>query len=59
MILPGNQYDAYSKYERILIEEMKTEIAYIVRHWDDEGQPIQALLVTPDMLSGSGATALL
>ena len=54
-----NRQDFYFELDnRILIEEMKTEIAYIVRHWDDEGQPIQALLVTPDMLSGSGATEL-
>ncbi|MCM8528305.1 MAG: glycoside hydrolase family 15 protein, partial [Lentisphaeraceae bacterium] len=55
-----NRQDFYFELDnRILIEEMKTEIAYIVRHWDDEGQPIQALLVTPDMLRGSGAEKLI
>ncbi|MCM8540146.1 MAG: glycoside hydrolase family 15 protein, partial [Lentisphaeraceae bacterium] len=55
-----NRQDFYFELDnRILIEEMKTEIAYIVRHWDDIGQPIQALLVTPDMLKGSGAKELI
>ena len=55
-----NRQDFYFELDnRILMEEMKTEIAYIVRHWDDIGQPIQALLVTPDMLKGNGAKELI
>jgi phosphorylase kinase alpha/beta subunit len=55
-----NRQDFYFDLDnRILFEEMKTEFAYITRHWDDEGQPLQTLLVTPDMLAGSGGTELI
>ncbi|MCM8533497.1 MAG: glycoside hydrolase family 15 protein [Lentisphaeraceae bacterium] len=55
-----NRQDFYFELDnRILIEEMRTEFAYITRHWDDEGQPIQAFLVTPDMLAESGTEKLI
>lgn len=55
-----NRHDFYFELDnRILVEEIKTEIAYIVRHWDEKGHPIQALLVTPDMLKGSGVKELI
>ena len=55
-----NRQDFYFELDnRILIEEMKTEFSYITRHWDDDGQPMQVLLVTPDMLDGSGSSELI
>ena len=38
---------------------MKTEFSYINRHWDENGEPIQAILITPDMLSRSESKNLI
>ena len=55
-----NHQDFYLELDnRILIEEIKTEFSYISRHWDDAGQPIQALLVNPAMLVADGANELI
>jgi phosphorylase kinase alpha/beta subunit len=43
---------------RILIEEIKTEYSYICRHWTDNGQPVQALLITPAMIDESDSKFL-
>ena len=49
-----NHQDFYLEIDnRILIEEIKTEYAYICRHWKDSGQPIQPLLITPAMIDES------
>ena len=45
-----NHQDFYLELDnRILIEEMKTELSYITRHWDNQGSPVQALLINPAM----------
>lgn len=55
-----NRQDFYLELDnRILIEEMKTEFSYITRHWDENGEPIQAILITPDMLSCSESKNLI
>ena len=55
-----NHQDFYLELDnRILIEEMKTEFSYINRHWDNDGSPIQALLINPAMLNAEGSQELI
>ncbi len=43
---------------RLLAEEVATEIAHLRRHWHGPGQPLLALLLTRSMLDAPGADAL-
>ncbi len=44
---------------RLLIEEVRIEIAYLRRHWRRSGLPLLPLLLTGSMLDAPGADALL
>ena len=43
---------------RLLVENMRTEIAYLQRRWDRPGEPLLTLRVTEAMLAASGADVL-
>lgn len=44
---------------RLLAERIKTELAYVQRHWDQSGQPLMVLRVTEAMLQAGGHQVLL
>ncbi|MDD7984385.1 glycoside hydrolase family 15 protein [Lentisphaera marina] len=54
-----NHQDFYLELDnRILIEEIKAEFSYISRHWTDEGQAIQAILIKQSMIEGDDSLDL-
>lgn len=44
---------------RLLVDQIDTELAYLHRHWRRDGQPLLVLPITAPMLDGPGADALL
>lgn len=44
---------------RLLVERCKAEFRHVRRHWDQPGQPVFTLRITPAMLAGEGADELL
>lgn len=43
---------------RLLVDEIVAEVAYVRRHWRHEGQPVLALLIGQAMLDAHGADVL-
>lgn len=44
---------------RLLVDEIQAEAAYVRRHWRGSGLPVMALLVTEPMLDAAGADVLM
>ncbi|MDX1656432.1 MAG: glycoside hydrolase family 15 protein, partial [Candidatus Competibacteraceae bacterium] len=44
---------------RLLVQRLRTELAYISRHWDQPGQPLLTLMVGAAMLEAGGHDELL
>lgn len=56
----AHNQDSYLHLDnRLLIERVRTELAYLQRRWHGPGQPLVVLRITDAMLASSGADALL